>query len=135
MVKRKKDGTFDNGHDLGNRFTSDNQPKNAGRKPSRFKQLISQLSTANEEVITKDDYNNIITHLLTLTPDELKAVANNKNTPIAVMIIASSISGDIENRSLQNTEKLVERIFGKEPTKHEVNSTGLNINFVNHAND
>ena len=135
MDKRKKDGTFEKGHSFGNRFTSENQPENSGRKPSRFKQLISQLSTANEELITKDDYNNIIRHLLTLTADEIKDIATNKNTPIAVMIIASSISGDIENRSLQNTEKLTGSIFGKDPIKHEVSSTGININFVNHAND
>ena len=137
MAKRKRDGTFAEGNDIGKetQFTSENQPENSGRKPSRFKQLIQSLATANEEPITRADYNNIIIHLLSLNPEELKQVAQNPNTPIAVVIIASSISGDIDNKSINNTEKLIDRIFGKEPIKQEVTGSGLNIQFIDYGTD
>lgn len=137
MEKRKPDGTFDKGNDFGKKteFTSENQPENSGRKPSRFKQLIQSLATANEDPLTRADYNNIIIHLLSLTPEELKQIAQNPNTPIAVVIIASSISGDIDNKNINNTEKLIDRIFGKDPIKQEVTGSGLNIQFVNYGTD
>lgn len=132
MGKRRKDGTFEVGNNFGEktRFTSENQPENSGRKPSRFKQLIQALPTYNEEVISKEDYTNIISHLLTLTPTELQKIASNPKTPIAVILVASSILGDIENKNLGNTRSLVETVFGKEPEKSESN---IMINYVSHA--
>jgi hypothetical protein len=131
---RRDDGTFDIGNEFGKdtQFTSDYQPESRGRKPSRFKQIISQLRTANEEPLTREDYNNIIAHLLSLTPEELKSIASDNKTPIAVIIIASSIAGDIDNKNLTNTEKLIDRIFGKDPIKQEI--SGLNIKFINYGN-
>lgn len=132
MENRNEIGQFKDGNNAGVQFSSEYQPENPGRKPSRFKQLIQSLKTANEEVITRDDYNNIIAHLLTLTPDELREVASNPKTPIAVIIIASSIAGDIDNKNIINTEKLIDRIFGKDPIKQEI--SGLNIKFINYGN-
>ena len=134
-IKRDKKGKFTIGNRPKTIFTSENQPENPGRKPSRFKELIQTLATNNEETITREDYNNIISHLLTLTSDELKQVAINQKTPIAVMIIASSIAGDIESKSLTNTEKLIDRIFGKEPIKQQISGTGIKIIFENNGID
>ena len=137
MATRYKNGKFIKGVNPGTgvQFTSENQPLNSGRKPSRFKQLIQNLSTNGEEIISREDYNNVISHLLTLTPDELKKVASDATTPIAVIIIASSIAGDIESKNLTNTEKLIDRIFGKEPIKGEISGGGIKIVFENNGYD
>ena len=134
-IKRDKKGKFTIGNRPETIFTSENQPENPGRKPSRFKQLIQTLSTNGEEIISREDYNNVISHLLTLTPDELKKVASDAATPIAVIIIASSIAGDIESKNLTNTEKLIDRIFGKEPIKGEIPGGGIKIVFENNGYD
>jgi len=113
-VSKNKDdtGKFKTGNKVGNRFTKSNQPKNPGRKKSRFKQIIAQLEDVGEP-LSKEDYSKIIASLLTMTVAELKALAEKKGTPIAIIVIASAIAGDIENKQMNNIERLLDRIFGK----------------------
>lgn len=121
-IKRDSKGRFVKGSSGSpdKKFTSTRQPKNAGRKPSRFKQIISELEKVDNEPLSREDYNKIVTHLLTLTPTELTELANDKNTPMAILVVASAISGDIENKNLGNIDRMLDRVFGRAVSKQEI---------------
>lgn len=93
-------------------FTSKKQPKNPGRKPSRFKQLIADLEGVGE-TMSLEDFRKISLFLLTMNKDELVELAKNSKAPMAVVAVASAIAGDIEYKSLKNIESLLDRLFGK----------------------
>ena len=115
---------FQQGNKDGIRFSANNQPKNNGRKKSRFKQIAESLDIIGE-TLSKEDYSKIIACLLTLTASELKELAENKETPIAILVVASAISGDIENKQLSNVERLIDRIFGKPVVTQEITGRGI----------
>lgn len=103
----------------GSRFTSQNQPKNKGRKLSRFKEIINELDELGES-LSLEDFNKVVKSLLTLNKDKLVEIAQNSETPIAIVIIASAIAGDIENKQLGNLDRLLDRVYGKATQKSEV---------------
>jgi len=112
--KRDSKGRFVKGSS-GNpkkKFTSDNQPKNPGRKPSRFKELIAGLEDIGE-TMSLEDFRKVSLYLLTMNKDELVKVVKDKSTPMAVVVVASAIAGDTEERNLRNIESLLDRLFGK----------------------
>lgn len=120
-VKRDSKGRFAKGTRAPKTaFSKTNPPKNPGRKPSRFKQIISQLEDIDSEPLSREDYNKIVTHLLTLTPAELTKLANDKNTPMAILVVAGAISGDIENKNLGNIDRMLDRVFGRAVSKQEI---------------
>lgn len=102
----------------GSRFTSQNQPKNKGRKPSRFKEIINELDSLGES-LSLEDFNKVVRSLLILNKDQLVDLAKKEDTPIAVVIIASAIAGDIENKQLGNLDRLLDRVYGKSTQKIE----------------
>lgn len=106
------------------KFTKENQPKNRGRKPSRFKSIMKQLDREGEK-LSVEDLNNIIKVLLTMSVKDIEKLAKDKKTPTSMLIIASSIAGDIESRQIVNLDKLLDRVFGKALEKSE--STIRNI--------
>lgn len=129
MGNRDKKGRYLKGKS-GNdktKFTPDKQPSNRGRKPSRFKQILQQLESVGEP-LSNEDYQKITQTLLTLNVKELQKLVQNKETPIAVLIIASAISGDIENKQMGNLDKILDRIFGKamQPIKSDNQNVNLN---------
>ena len=124
--KRDSKGRFAKGNREGVKFTSTRQPKNAGRKPSRFKRLLKELEGVGE-TISVEDYGRITKTLLTLNAEELQGVAQDKSTPIAVIMIANAISGDLNNQRIDNLEKLLDRVFGKSSNPIDVTTNGQSI--------
>lgn len=116
---KDKGGKFKEGNKSGNRFTSSNQPSRKGRKPSRFKEIINELDELGES-LSLEDFNKVVKSLLTLNKDKLVEIAQNNDTPIAIVIIASAIAGDIENKQLGNLDRLLDRVYGKATQKSEV---------------
>ena len=47
---------FEKGNTQGNRFSSDNQPKKNGRKPSLYKQLKELTGKKVDYELSKEDY-------------------------------------------------------------------------------
>lgn len=115
---KDKGGKFKEGNKSGNRFTSSNQPSKKGRKPSRFKEIINELDELGES-LSLEDFNKVVKSLLTLNKDKLVEIAQNSETPIAIVIIASAIAGDIENKQLGNLDRLLDRVYGKATQKVE----------------
>lgn len=125
-IKRDKNGRFIKGSKSGAGFTSTRQPRNNGRKKSRFKQILGDLADKGEP-LSREDLEKTILHLYSLNVEELKAVAHDKNAPIALIMVASAIIGDIDNKATTNADKLFDRVFGR--ATHTVESkTQLNVN-------
>lgn len=124
-IKRDSSGRFAKGVSANpkKQFSSTKQPKNSGRKPSRFKQILEGLSCIGE-TLSLEDYKNITATMLTLTKDELGKLANDKDTPMAVLLIASAIQGDATNMRMDNLDKLLDRLFGKSTNNVDVTSKG-----------
>lgn len=127
-IKRENNGRFAKGQSANpkTQFSSTNQPKNSGRKPSRFKRLLKELEGVGE-TISVEDYGRITKTLLTLNAEELQGVAQDKSTPIAVIMIANAISGDLNNQRIDNLEKLLDRVFGKSSNPIDVTTNGQSI--------
>lgn len=111
-VKRDSKGRFVKGSKPKTTFSSTRQPKNPGRKPSRFKQLISDLEGVGE-TMSLEDFRKTALYLLTMNKTELVKLAKDNNAPMAVVAIASAIAGDIAEKNMRNVESLLDRVFGK----------------------
>jgi len=111
-IKRDAQGRFVKGSKPKTTFSETRQPKNPGRKPSRFKTLIADLEGVGE-TMSLEDFRKISLFLLTMNKNELIELAKNEKAPMAVVAVASAIAGDIEYKSLKNIESLLDRLFGK----------------------
>ena len=68
---------FEKGNKVGNRFTSENQPKNSGRKPALYKKLKELTGKKVDYELSKEDYYKVIRYLMERTPGELKKILEN----------------------------------------------------------
>lgn len=121
---------FEKGNTQGNRFTSDNQPKNNGRKPSLYKQLKGISGKKVDYELSKEDYYKIIRFLLERTPGELQKILDNAKdkdngtTPIWVLNIISAINSDIRYGRTSTIDMIFDRLFGKstQPIEGDINA-------------
>lgn len=111
-IKRDSQGRFVKGSKPKTTFSKTRQPKNPGRKPSRFKELLAELEVVGE-TMSLEDFRKISLFLLTMNKEELVRLAKDTKAPMAVVAVASAIAGDIEFKSLKNIESLLDRLFGK----------------------
>lgn len=125
--------TFVKGNKIGNRFSSTNPPKNAGRKPSLFKKLKTQVGIKVDHELSKEDYYNVIRYLMERTPNELEALVKdsdghaNKNTPIWIINIISAINSDVRYGRTATLDGLFDRLFGKATQAIEADITTTKI--------
>ena len=112
---------FEKGNNSGKeyRFTSDNQPKKNGRKPSLYKQLKELTGKRVDYELSKEDYFRTIRFLMERSKAELEFIINdaNKNpeskTPIWVCNIIAAIFSDIRYGRTSTVEMIFDRLFGK----------------------
>lgn len=111
--------SFEKGNKIGNRFTSANQPKNSGRKPSLYKKLKELTGLRVEYELSKEDYFKLIRFVMERTPNEIeKLIKNpdgtqNKDIPIWVINIISAINMDIRYGRTSTMDSIFDRVFGK----------------------
>lgn len=121
---------FKKGNEFGNRFTSDNQPPNRGRKPSIFKYIKEKTGKKVDPEMSKEDYVKVIRHLMESTPEEIERLVKdadgspNKDTPIWVLNVISAINSDIRYGRTSTVEMLFDRVFGKVNQSIDVTSDG-----------
>ncbi len=109
---------FEIGNKMGNRFTSHNQPKKNGRKPSLYKQLKELTGKKVEYELSKEDYYKTIRFLMEQSKPTLDAIikdakTDESKTPIWVLNIISSIFSDIRYGRTSTVEMIFDRLFGK----------------------
>lgn len=112
-------GLFEKGNNKGNRFTSDNQPKNPGRKPALYKRLKDLTGKKVDYELSREDYYKIIRYLMERTPGELKKILENAKdevkgtTPVWVINVISAINSDIRYGRTTTIDSIFDRLFGK----------------------
>ena len=96
-------------------FSSDNQPPNAGRKRNVFK------DTQKDYELSLDDMRQMMTDLLSLNAEELKAVTQDKTSPVFKIVIATAIIGCIKTGNWTQVNYMADRLFGKAQENVKVN--------------
>lgn len=98
---------FEKGNKFGNRFTSENQPANKGRKPK-----IYEVAKGTYK-IQYDDFRNIVMELMQMTLKELKAVTNDENRMAWVVNIARAMIKDASMGRINTLSEMADRFYGK----------------------
>lgn len=104
----------------GNKFTSENQPANRGRKPKLY--TIAK-KTYN---ISYDEWKGVVLYLLQCTKKEIEKIASDDNTPIWVANVCRALHKDTGKGSLAALKELTEKLWGKplQEMKNELNMGG-----------
>lgn len=84
-------GEYEHIKGKGNRFSSTNQPANRGRKPSLYNHIKKLLGTEAKAELSKEDYFKLIQFLLEQPLDNLKKLADSKNTPIWIVGVVRAV--------------------------------------------
>jgi len=122
---------FEKGNKVGNRFTSENQPKNSGRKPALYKKLKELTGKKVDYELSKEDYYKVIRYLMERTPGELKKILENAkddtngSTPVWVINVISAINSDIRYGRTTTIDSIFDRLFGKasQPIEGDINAS------------
>jgi hypothetical protein len=99
------------------RFSSEYQPANRGRKPSKLKKWIKENGVSNEDFI--GIFKNIIA---THTIEELEKMIdgdNKKKLPVIVALCISAFIHDMKTGTLTAANSILDRIMGK-PTQQVI---------------
>lgn len=128
MSDRDKKGQFVKGHKTGNRFTSENQPDNPGRRPSLLRRLERITKKEFNVELSKSDYEDLYAWALERTPDELKELQGegSNDIPMIVLVLVKSLLGDVKNGNMNNLKLIMEQI-NKTATKIDVTSGGKEL--------
>ncbi|MBQ7774514.1 MAG: hypothetical protein IJ379_01205 [Lachnospiraceae bacterium] len=129
---------FEKGNKVGNRFTSENQPQNRGRKPSLYKKLKALTGKKVGYELEKEDYFNVIRWIMEQNTSTLEVLIKgadgkpNKDTPLWLINIISAINTDIRYGRTSTVEMIFDRVFGKatQPIEGDINAQVTN-NSVN----
>ena len=106
----------------GNKFTSDNQPANRGRKPKLY--TIAKKSYG----ISLDEFKEVVNYLWQLPKDEVKEIAERGDTPIWMANVCRSLYKDTAKGVINTLRELIQLMFGKElTTKIDVTTNGRDI--------
>ena len=129
---------FEKGNKVGNRFTSENQPQNRGRKPSLYKKLKALTGKKVGYELEKEDYFNVIRWIMEQNTSTLEVLIKgadgkpNKDTPLWLINIISAINTDIRYGRTSTVEMIFDRVLGKatQPIEGDINAQVTN-NSVN----
>ena len=102
------------------RFSSENPPKNPGRRPNVFAKYI------REDRVSLDDIRALISSLLSYNPDDIDAILKDKKNkpPVAMILMLKAIKADMDKGRLDNYVILSDRTFGKPTQNVDLNATG-----------
>ena len=115
-------GEFEHIRGKGNRFTSDNQPANRGRKPKLY--TVAKKSYG----ISLDEFKEVVNYLWQLPKDEVKEIAERGDTPIWMVNVCRSLYKDTAKGVMNTLRELIQLMFGKElTTKIDVTTNGREI--------
>lgn len=106
----------------GNKFTSDNQPPNRGRKPKLY--TIAKKSYG----ISLDEFKEVVNYLWQLPKDEVREIAERGDTPIWMANVCRSLYKDTGKGVMNTLRELIQLMYGKElATKIDVTTNGRDI--------
>ena len=103
----------------GNRFSSTNQPPKNGRKPLLYTQLVEAGYDLSHE-----EYKRILNALRQKPKEEVKEIAERKDTPIWVASICRALYKEASNGKTDTVDKISDRLYGKPKQGVDVTSGG-----------
>lgn len=116
---------FEPGNNLGQRFSSENQPEKNGR-PRKY---VSDLKAQGYKL---SEVNDAIQALMSMDLNELKDVAANPKATVLEVTIAMAIKKSIDRGSLYSIETLLTRVYGKPKELTEASGTQkIIVEYVN----
>lgn len=86
-----------------NVFSSTNQPKNRGRKPSVLKKYI------RDNGVTAEDMMHAFRYVAGLDRDKLQEIVKDPKQPAIIVVAASAMLGDIMKKKLDNTSTVMRK--------------------------
>ena len=108
MITEKQQQALSKGR---HKFTSDNQPKNKGRKKSQLKDFVKTCNISSSDVMKVFQY-----LIFGSTVEELKELvkpANQGSQPVIVILLVKAFLADMKNGSLREANTVLDRILGK----------------------
>ena len=122
MAERKKHEMHPNSlANMAPPFSSVQQPKNNGRKPSKLKKYIKDNNLSAHDIAAASKY------LLSKNEEEIKDVILDKKIPLLMRVFAKSLLADLKNGNMNNVLKMLDRAVGKPLEITETIITELNI--------
>lgn len=108
-------GDFAKGNKIGNRFSSENQPANAGRRPSILTNLERITKKEFGVELSKTDYDTLYAWALERTPEELKELQDegSNSVPLIVLVLVKSLLGDIADGKMNSLKMIMDQINKK----------------------
>ncbi|MCK4813007.1 MAG: hypothetical protein KAT14_03615 [Candidatus Marinimicrobia bacterium] len=87
----------------GNRFSSTNQPKNRGRKPSILKKYIK------DNGVTTDDMLHCFKYVLGKSMEELKEIIKDPKKPVVIVSAATAVLKDMTKGKMDNISTIMRK--------------------------
>jgi hypothetical protein len=115
-------GEYEHIRGKGNRFSSTNQPKNSGRKPSLYKTLREQYPE-----LSREDFDKMSNGLLQKSREDIEAIATDKDTPMWIAAIATALRAQMVAGKTDALEMLLDRFWGKPKSSLDVTSSGYSL--------
>ena len=112
---KDNEGKFTKGNKFGNRFSSKNQPANAGRRPSLLTKLERITKKEFGVELSKSDYDTLYAWALERTPAELEELKddNSKDVPLIVLVLIKSLLGDMADGKMNSLKMIMDQINKK----------------------
>ena len=123
--------------DKGKKFSSDNQPENNGRKPSALRFIRDEgMSITDIKKIIGSliwEYNSEeLAEILQTVKVKIKDKSGKTKTitklkdpiPMGVNLVLGALTADLQSKSINNFEKLMDRSYGKPTQNVDLNATG-----------
>lgn len=124
---------FEKGNKQGNRFSSTNQPKKRGGKPSYLKMLCKKLGIKPNAIpdLTNDELNDVLRLALFTTPNAAKKYIKSANddkklngdADFFALNLFACLQKNIAKGNLDIIAWIIERLYGKavQPIESDVN--------------
>ena len=101
-------GEYEHIRGKGNRFTSENQPANRGRKPKLY--TLAKKGYG----IGFDDFKEVAGYLMQLPKKDVEAIAQREDTPIWVVNVCRALHKDSGRGVIATLKELAGMMWGKE---------------------
>lgn len=101
-------GEYEHIRGKGNRFTSDNQPPNRGRKPKLY--TLAKKGYG----VSFDDFKEVAGYLMQLPKKEVEAIAQSEDTPIWVVNVCRALYKDSGRGVIATLKELASMMWGKD---------------------
>ncbi len=97
-------------------WSSTNQPKNPGRKPSKLKKYIKDNNIGADDVAAMAKF------ILPMTQEEIVKLMNDPKVPMVMKVLAKGVLADMKGSHYKNLLALFDRAVGKPKEKIDISA-------------